>query len=184
MEVRLPTGAKTIRLIHGNHVLAETQVSASAPFLSVTSPVAGEFWPSGGSQMIRWQGSDADGDELRYMVYYRQGAGDWGVLSTDLLTGELSVDSQYLPGGTDARIRVMATDGINTTAIDSAPFTVGRKGPEAFITYPADGASFMPGVSLFLQGTAYDLEDGALPDSAYRWTSNRDGDLGTGTATW
>ena len=56
------------------------------------------------------------------------------------------------------------------------------KPPEAFITYPAEGASFMPGVSLFLQGTAYDLEDGTLPDSAYRWKSDKDGDLGAGAS--
>ena len=59
---------------------------------------------------------------------------------------------------------------------------MGRKPPEAFITYPAEGASFMPGVSLFLQGTAYDLEDGVLPDSAYHWTSDKDGDLDTGAS--
>lgn len=181
-EVRLPRESKTIRLMHGGTVLVEMQISASAPSLSVISPVAGEIWPREGNQMICWQGSDLDGDTLYYTVLYRQGGGDWSVLGADLTTNELTVDAAGLPGGPAAQVQVLATDGINTTAVESGLFTVGRKGPEALITYPAEGASFMPGVSFFLQGTAHDLEDGRLPDSAYRWTSNRDGDLGTGAS--
>lgn len=179
-EVRLPQESKTIRLMHGGTVLVETQISASAPSLSVISPVAGEIWPREGNRMIRWQGNDLDGDTLHYTVLYHQGAGEWSVLGADLTTNELTVDAAGLPGGTAAQVQVLATDGINTTTAESGLFTVGRKGPEAFITYPAEGARFMPGASFFLQGTAYDLEDGTLPDSAYRWRSNRDGDLGTG----
>jgi hypothetical protein len=39
----------------------------------------------------------------------------------------------------------------------------------------------MPGVSFFLEGVAYDLEDGVFSESVYEWSSDRDGDLGTGT---
>lgn len=37
------------------------------------------------------------------------------------------------------------------------------------------------GAALWLQGYAYDLEDGALAETALRWSSSRDGDLGTGS---
>jgi hypothetical protein len=71
---------------------------------------------------------------------------------------------------------------VNTTADESdAPFTVGRKGPQAFILAPEGGATIPVGQPLWLQGYAYDLEDGTLPDTALRWSSSRDGDLGTGS---
>jgi hypothetical protein len=36
------------------------------------------------------------------------------------------------------------------------------------------------GNAVLLQGDALSLEDGTLADAAYRWSSNRDGNLGTG----
>jgi hypothetical protein len=180
--VRLPAGSTQLRVKHGGTVLTGIIISAHAPTLSLTYPSGGQTWGATGNYTIRWQGDDVDGDTLHYTILYRQGTGDWSVLGTDLTANELTVNAADLPGGTAAEVQVLATDGINTTAVESAPFTVGRKPPEAFITYPADDAGFMPGVSLFLQGTAYDLEDGALPDSAYRWTSNKDGDLSSGAS--
>jgi hypothetical protein len=182
VAVRFPDGARTIRVKHGATVLTEMSISAHAPSLSLTSPSGGETWGATGSYTIRWQGNDIDGDTLHYTVLYRQGAGDWGVLGADLTANELTADAADLPGGTAAQVQVLATDGINTTTTESDLFTVDHKPPEAFITFPAEGASFMPDVSLFLQGTAYDLEDGTLPDSAYHWTSDKDGDLGTGAS--
>lgn len=181
-EIRLPEESKTIRLMHEGEVLTEMTLSAHAPTISLTSPTGGQTWAATGNYTIRWQGSDLDGDILHYTVLYRQGEGDWSVLAADLTTTELTVDAAYLPGGTAAQVQVLATDGINTTAVESGLFTVGRKPPEAFITYPTEGVSFMPDASFFLQGAAYDLEDGRLPDPAYHWASNKDGDLGTGAS--
>nr|MBC8253237.1 hypothetical protein [Ardenticatenia bacterium] len=62
-----------------------------------------------------------------------------------------------------------------------APFTVGRKGPQVFILSPESDVTIWPGAPLWLQGYAYDLEDGTLGEEALNWSSNRDGDLGTGT---
>jgi len=180
--VRLPEGAQKVRVKHGATVLTEMSISAHAPTLSLISPSGGETWDATGYYTIRWQGGDVDGDTLHYTLLYRQGTGDWNVLGADLTANELTVSAAGLPGGTAAQVQLLATDGINTTVVESAPFTVGRKPPEAFIAYPADGASFMPGVSFFLKAVAYDLEDGALTDSAYGWSSNKDGDLGTGAS--
>lgn len=180
--VRLPDNARRLRVKRGATVLTEMMISAHVPTLSITSPTTGQNWAASGNYTIRWQGSDLDGDILHYTVLYRQDAGDWIVLGDDLTNSELTVDAAGLPGGPAAQVQVLVTDGINTTTAESGLFTVDRKGPKTFIANPAEGASFMPGVSFFLQGTAYDLEDGKLPDSAYRWTSNRDGDVGTGAS--
>ncbi len=71
---------------------------------------------------------------------------------------------------------------MNTGADESdAPFTVGRKGPQVFILAPEENGTVPPGTPLFLRGYAYDLEDGTLDGAALRWSSDRDGDLGTGS---
>ncbi len=56
-----------------------------------------------------------------------------------------------------------------------------RKGPLAYILSP-DGDKTIPSdTTLFLEGYAYDLEDGTLGEIALHWTSDRDGDLWTGS---
>jgi hypothetical protein len=52
--------------------------------------------------------------------------------------------------------------------------------PTAVIASPGDGASFAGGAAVSLQGSATDPEDGAVPGGQLRWTSNRQGLLGTG----
>ena len=158
-------------------------VSAHAPTVTVVSPNGGETWPTSSIQTIVWNGSDLDGDSLTYNVLYSANGSTWVPVGTGITATQLAVNTAELAGGTAARVRVVATDGINTSRDESdATFTVGRKGPSAFILAPEADARFMPDTPLWLQGYAYDLEDGTFPDSAYRWTSNRDGDLGTGAS--
>jgi hypothetical protein len=51
--------------------------------------------------------------------------------------------------------------------------------PQVTISSPADGAQVNSGTAVTLQGTAMDTEDGSLT-STMSWTSNLDGNLGTG----
>jgi hypothetical protein len=68
---------------------------------------------------------------------------------------QLAVNAAELAGGPTARVRVLATDGVNTSSDESdTAFTVGRKGPSAFILAPEGDLRFMPGTPLWLQGTA------------------------------
>jgi hypothetical protein len=95
---------------------------------------------------------------------------------------QLAVSAAELAGGSGAKVQVLASDGVNTSADESdAPFTVGRKGPQAFILSPEGDGFITPGTPLLLQGYAYDLEDGTLGETALHWSSSRDGDLGTGS---
>jgi formylglycine-generating enzyme required for sulfatase activity len=53
--------------------------------------------------------------------------------------------------------------------------------PSVEITSPATGTSFPESASITFQGTATDPQDGTLAGSSLVWTSNQDGQLGTGT---
>lgn len=103
-------------------------------------------------------------------------------VGTAITATQLAINAAELVGGTAARVRGLATDGVNTSSDESdAAFTVSRKGPSASILAPESNIRFMPGTPLWLQGYGYDLEDGTLEGAALHWRSDRDGDLGTGS---
>jgi hypothetical protein len=77
-----------------------------------------------------------------------------------------------------------AVDEMGAAAEDTIIINVlaGEGVPEAAIQSPDHGASFGPGTSIAFTATGSDPEDGMLPDSAFRWFSNVDGFLGSGTS--
>lgn len=56
----------------------------------------------------------------------------------------------------------------------------GNRPPTATITTPPDGSTFTEGDPITFQGEATDLEDGTLTRSSLVWTSDIDGQIGTG----
>jgi hypothetical protein len=95
---------------------------------------------------------------------------------------QLAVNAAELAGGSGAKVRVMASDGMNNSADESdAPFTVERKEPQVHILWPEGDGTIPPGTPLFLEGYAYDLEDGVLGEASLHWSSSEDGDLGMGS---
>lgn len=98
----------------------------------------------------------------------------------------MELDAANLPGSSQAAIQVCVSDGVNTACDQSdGPFSVPAKGPEVFISSPQEGAVFPTGEQVILQGFAIDREEGSVEDGpAYVWTSDRDGQLGTGRALW
>jgi hypothetical protein len=177
-----PPGVARIVLKKGATELAVRPVSAHAPVVTVLSPNGGETWAASGAYTITWTANDLDGDPLTYSVLYSNDGQNWVPVGTTITATQLTVNAAELAGGGVARVRVLATDGVNTSSDESdATFTVGRKGPQVFILAPVSGVRFMPGTPLWLQGYGYDLEDGTLEGAALRWRSDRDGDLGTGS---
>ncbi len=174
-------GTAFIRLRRADTVLAERAVSAQAPVVRVLSPNGSESLSD--NMEVRWEASDPDGDALRFTVMYSNDAGaTWLPLATDLRGNELSLAAiDEVPGSERALIRVLASDGVRTTADDSdAVFGVPDAPPQPYIIGPADGATFPEGASVTLMGGANDLEDGALSGDSLRWSSSIDGDLGAG----
>ncbi|MDP3061614.1 MAG: hypothetical protein Q8O40_00145 [Chloroflexota bacterium] len=78
------------------------------------------------------------------------------------------------------RDRVFSSDGANTGAATSSPFSVSKKLPQATITFPDDGSAFRPGQLVWLRGVGFDSDDGFLTDVAMQWSSSLDGPLGAG----
>jgi hypothetical protein len=177
----LPYPGETARvaLLHGETVLDERAASANAPEISLMSPSGGEVWD--GIQTVIWEASDADGDDLTFGVFYSDDGGDtWMPVATDLTETSYRLDTTSLPGSEEVHIRVLVSDGFHTISVDSPPLSVPTKAPEVLIATPDEGDLSPPEQALYLDGSAYDPEDGSLSDAALSWWSDRDGLLGRG----
>ncbi len=182
--VPLPAGARRVAVYSdrsGREVVSQP-ISASAPTVTVTSPAAGSTLPASGSVTVAWNGTDSDNDTLTYSVSGTSDGGDtWQTLATNVTDTSVEVDARSLPGAAgDGRIRVTANDGANTGYGQTANLTIPSKPPTVTINSPDTGARATTLAAVPLDGSATDPQDGTLGDARLRWSSDRDGTLGTG----
>lgn len=167
-----------IELLDGESVLASLNPGAQAPAVEIVSPAGGETFNA--QMTLSWRASDADSaDALLYTVQYSPDSGaSWRALLTDFpnlgSTDTVTVPLQSLSGlpasTSGGLVRVLASDGYNTTIARSKQFSLPDRGPQPTIISPWPGQSLPAGQMLTLQGTAIDAEEGSLSGDALRWT--------------
>ena len=183
-------------------VLASLGRSAAAPQVTSFSvgpaaagqqPVVGSFDPAvdrlTGMVRIAWTAADADGDALTAdLLYSPDGGNAWLPLAVGQTSGgsggEFVFDSSELPSsrGRNARFRVDVSDGMNSTDFESGQaFMMGNGAPpDVHVIGPNSNTTFPQGATVFLHGSAWDLDDQLIPETAVTWTSSLDGALGSG----
>jgi hypothetical protein len=176
-------GVRKVVFKYQDQVIGHTTASAHAPSLELTSPSGGETWAATGQQTITWTAADTDHDPLSYMLQYSADDGkNWMMMAANLQDPTFTFDADYLPGSDHGVIRVVATDGFNTTQVDSNQVSVAAKAPLVAITSPLEADSFEFGTPVILQAAATDLLDGPILNSnQLTWSSDKDGGLGNGT---
>ena len=103
--------------------LRTLEVSSNAPTLNITSPKAGDRWE--GEHTIEWSGSDADGDKLRYDIEYSaDGRESWYPMAVALQENTYTFSTDEILPSEQTYIRVVASDGYNTTHADVGPIVV------------------------------------------------------------
>jgi Tol biopolymer transport system component len=106
-------GTTKIEVTYNGVVLAEKEVSGNAPSVTVISPNRDELLS--GTSVIKWTGTDLDGDSLTYAVLISaDNGGTWEPLATDLDETKLVLDVSQFPAGANYLVKVIATDGFNT----------------------------------------------------------------------
>ena len=168
-----------IRLTHNTVPIAEVVASTNSPVVNLTYPNGGELLDK--PFTVSWSASDEDGDALAYKVLYSADNGvTWSMLSSAITNNFLEVDPNNLPGTQNGLFKIIASDGFNNGEDQSdGSFYVTSKPPEAYITLPVDGSTAVVSTSVTLQGAAYDIDAG-IPDGNYSWSSDLEGELGTG----
>lgn len=116
-----------IVLVREGKLLAQREVSANAPRVTLIGPEEGTYVK--GRQSIAWKADDADGDPLTFSVWYSADGGkSWVPLQIGLTGFSADVDFDLVPFSDDAVLRVLASDGVNTTeARSGGRFSAGRK---------------------------------------------------------
>src|SRR5262249_49220107 len=123
-----PAGTTRVALIRRDSSLGDTELTAltasgNSPSLSIMSPQTGDSWE--GKRVIQWSGFDPDGNQLVYALQYSADNGaSWTPLMLDLQGTQYEVDGAQIAGGSQMLFRVLASNGLNTTAATIGPVTV------------------------------------------------------------
>ncbi len=137
---------------------------------------------AGRTAEVSWTAHDPDGDLLSFNVHYSGDDGaTWSVLASNVFDTSITVDTASMPASEQGRIRVLATDGINTAYdISEGPFTVPNRRPDVEILAPSTGDYYLAGQTIGLRAHVHDVDEGPLDPAQVTWTSSRDGAIGQG----
>jgi hypothetical protein len=110
-----------IRLTHNQIELAEKVVSPNTPIVTVLQPNGGGSITIGDTAaLITWTGQDIDGDSLHYAVLFSSdNGGNWITLAAGLSDSAFHFDSNHFPESESCKVKVVATDGVNTSMDES-----------------------------------------------------------------
>ncbi|MFN8533508.1 MAG: LamG-like jellyroll fold domain-containing protein [Dehalococcoidia bacterium] len=168
-------GVAAIQLRKDGRVLASYTAGGALPTISLSSPNGGSF--TSGDLPVTWAASDPDNDPLTVMIEYSRDGINWELHGIGEASGTLNIPLARLGGSNSAVIRATVSDGFRSATATSTPFSVGNQAPLPFINAINGALESRP---VELTGGARDLQDGIIPPSGLRWTSSRDGVLGTG----
>ncbi len=174
----------------GTHPAVPTTIRASAhaPEITVLSPTAQTL--TGQQLTLRWDTHDADGDALHTTVrYVPDGQHKTLPLITHSTANVATIDLAGLPHFVPGQgyIELLVSDGFHTTRATTAPLngpgayaSAGGQPPFVEIYHPDDQKNFKKSSSVILHSSGWDLEDNALTGASIQWTSDLDGNLGSG----
>ncbi len=167
-RVTLPFIAQTRRIalqLNGREIGAKT-VPTNPPTLTLESFEAG---PSGVT--LRWRGVHSQRGDLTYRLdYSTDGGSNYRVLALfDNTISERTIPYTALPGSTNARLKITASDGFHRVAVISPVFQIGNKAPKVHMLTPRDRRLLAQGVPIRAQVHVTDKEDGVLSGNSIEW---------------
>jgi len=123
IKAPFPAGTVKIAIVTGGKEIASVSRSAHPPTIAITSPHTGDTWS--GSKSVAWNAADADGDPLTFAILTSPDNGaTWLPVVTDLETSSYSIESAELSASSQTLLKVLASDGFDTTAATVGPLTV------------------------------------------------------------
>ncbi|MEM7585341.1 MAG: discoidin domain-containing protein [Acidobacteriota bacterium] len=149
-----------------------TEISKSAPTVTILNVDSDDA-----SITVTWKGVDEDGDLLTYDLSLVYPDGRQVLAAAEVEGSQAVLAGDHLPGGEDITLRIEATDGIRSGVDETSRLFLANRAPTLVILAPVDGESFEAGARVALIAAAQDPE---LADVDIAWSSDRDGDLGSG----
>ena len=164
---RLAYHPDTTRVVlrFGDRELGAMEVTRRRPEFDLVSPKSLDEIDLGGILHVRWRQDAADKKAnrewpLTYFVRFSNGEGEGLRPGVNLTRETFDLDLRGLPGGEKCVVQVLATNGYQTSYIETVPFPLPRPGPIILAGEPG-------GPELFVQG--FSANDGPLRDDAITW---------------
>jgi hypothetical protein len=166
LHVPFLTGAHKAEIRHNGILIWSATVSAHAPLVSFTAPSGGSY-NAASPIHVTWTASDQDSDPLQFALAYSADNGATWVQVAAALTGN-SYDwtPGFIPAGTQARLRLTASDGFNTSQAVSIAFTLTPRSPSSLS--PEKGATFPEGAVVSLTGGS--MTSGGSDNGDFTWS--------------
>jgi hypothetical protein len=163
--VPFPPEACRLLFRRGERVLYEADVADEPPRIRINE-VSRE---KEGQMRLHWT-AEASGDRpLTFNVAYVVGGERGFSMARGLEDTEHLVDLSGLPGGAEAQLGVLATDGVRSASAISDPFEVAEKPPLLWIQSPDDERTYPADQPLTLLGQALDVAGARLPEKGLVW---------------
>jgi hypothetical protein len=191
-KILFPEETRTLRFFRADTdtVIHEIARPESRPEIRLNWDPPGELdEPFARRSVISWTAEHPEEERrteeerpLQFLVFYSHSDGEsWQPVTLPLEDSELELDFDQLPGGESCRVKVLATDGVNTSEAESRAFSIPEKGVRATILTPENGASVSAREAVWLHGQGYHLEELRPELEDLTWSSSIDGELGRGS---
>jgi hypothetical protein len=157
-------------------VIQLERMNNSLPVATITNPRDGSLFKPGARVVFNGSGEDAEDGALSgaSLVWTSDKDGQIGI-NRSFPTTSLSLGTHT--------ITLTATDLDGASGTDTIQIRISaNEAPTASITSPSSGRVFTEGRDISFFGSGQDLEDGALSGASLVWTSNINGQIGTGTS--
>jgi hypothetical protein len=115
---------KIVRAKENNITKDEVNRTTHSPSLEITTNLSGQNF-SGESFNVTWNSTDADGDSIVFALLFSEDNGsNYTTLEIDYNQTNITLDSSNLLDCNYCRIKILATDGINTNSSVSDSFSI------------------------------------------------------------
>jgi hypothetical protein len=170
--VRLPYGAgvTSLALRRGRQTLGVLTVPNELPKLRLLAPLTLPHVDPEAVLRLRWEPASTK-TALTYFVRYSHDGHHWIRPTPSRIEPQYSLDLSEMPGGPRCVVQILATNGYQTSYVQTPSFTLPRKPPTILL---AD----ITGPLLFAQG--FSREDGPITGEAISWISDEVNTVGSG----
>lgn len=128
-----------------------------------------------GQRTVTWTADHPAGLAVECFLRYSWDDGrTWSRLTVGDNSLSQVVDFDQLPGGEHCVLALVATDGINTTSVDSARFSVPRKACVAMIQHPLEGSRHAADEPVLLHGQGFWREENRPEFEQLAWYTSSD----------
>ncbi|SRR6266404_2057667 len=177
---RLPYYRDTHRvvLLRREHELGALVVPKHLPEFVLSHPVKSHEVDVNGVLHLRWDLDKAEKESakkapLTYYVRYSADGSQWLRPGVNISGTSFDLDLREMPGSDHCIAQVIATNGYQTSYVETPPFAVPRKTPEILLATPR-------GPLLFAQG--FSREEGPLVGKSVVWLADGKRPVGTGAS--